>query len=230
MSAIGLGHLQQLRFAISRDRRRESRLLTTRQLLMAFTVARLALVPLILVTFTRSPGLTSIVIALFVATDVYDGVLARRHGEDGPARRALDSAVDRLTIDSCLIGACIAGVLPPAILLGLLARDAYLALICSRMMRTRRVAIKADWLYRALNLSVAGWALLVPFVSAAAATALALLLLAFSLVVAIDLTLLVKKVLSAPPAVRDTVIGAGALRGTADLDKSALPQGARPAR
>jgi phosphatidylglycerophosphate synthase len=140
---------------------------------------------------------------LFIVADVYDGVLARRRDADGPARRALDSIVDRLAIDACLIGACASGMLPLPLLCGFLARDVYLALLCRRMVRERRVAIKADWLYRSLNLAVAAWGMTAPFVFAEGRVALGAALLAFSLLVARDLNRAVRLVLSAPPRLRN---------------------------
>jgi phosphatidylglycerophosphate synthase len=183
--------------------------------LTALTVGRLVFVPIIIASFTVSAPLTTAALLLFIAADIYDGVVARRHDADGPARRALDSIVDRLAIDACLVGAWVSGALPLPILCALLARDLYLALLCRRMMAKRRVAIKADWLYRSLNLAVAGWAIVSPFVSADARVGLALALLAFSLLVALDLSRGVHTVLNAPPRLRNTVVDAGWLRGNA---------------
>lgn len=180
------------------------------------TVGRLAFVPIIVASFAVSPPVTAIALLLFVATDVYDGVLARRRGVDGPDRRALDSIVDRIAIDAGLLGAWAVGALPLPIFLALLGRDLYLALLCRRMFVERRVVIKADWLYRSLNLAVAGWAMVAPLVSAEARAYLALALLAFSLVVAWDLTRAVRIVRDALPQLRNAVIDAGSLRAASD--------------
>lgn len=176
------------------------------------TVARLVFVPVIIASFTVSAAVTAIALLLFIAADVYDGVLARGREADGPARRALDSSVDRIAIDACLIGAAWVGALPLLLLAVLLARDAYLALLCRHMMRRRGVAIKADWLYRSLNLSVAGWALAVPVLAASVSAGLAVALTGFSLLVAWDLTRSVRAVLAAPATVRDMVVDAGSAR------------------
>lgn len=189
--------------------------------LTALTVGRLVFVPIIIASFTVSAAVTTVALLLFIAADVYDGVVARRHGADGPARRALDSIVDRLAIDACLIGAWVSGAMPLPILCALLARDLYLALLCRRMMSERGVAIKADWPYRSLNLAVAGWAIVSPFVSADVRVGLAAALLSFSLLVALDLTRGVRMVLKAPPRLRDTVVDAGWLRRNA---ASAYPE------
>jgi phosphatidylglycerophosphate synthase len=180
--------------------------------LALLTVGRLAFVPLIVVTFPDTAWLTAILLVCFIAADVLDGVVARRRLADGPGRRALDSIVDRVAIDTGLIAASWAGVLPLPILLALLARDCYLGIVCRRMLVARRVAIKADWLYRLLNLSIAGWAVLVPFISPTLRTGLALGVLFFSLVVAADLRRSVRAVMSAPSEVRDTVLDAAWLR------------------
>jgi phosphatidylglycerophosphate synthase len=185
--------------------------------LTALTVGRLLFVPVIIASFTVSALVTTLALVLFIAADVYDGVVARRLNADGPGRRALDSIVDRLAIDACLIGAYFSRAMPLPILCVLLARDAYLALLCQRMMSQRQVAIKADWLYRSLNLAVAAWAIMSPFVSANLRVGLALLLLVFSLVVACDLARGVRTVLNSPPRLRDVVIDAGWLRRNAAL-------------
>ncbi len=168
-------------------------------------------------SFLVSPAITTAFLLLFIAADVFDGVLARRFEADGPSRRALDSIVDRIAIDACLVAAWVSGAMPLLILCGLLARDVYLAVLCRKMVRERGVAIKADWLYRSLNLGVAAWALLAPFISQGARTVLAAALLGFSLIVARDLKNSISKILQASPELRNVVVGADVLRGTSDL-------------
>ncbi len=186
-------------------------------LLLGLTLARLALVPLFVATFLVVPAITTMALTLFIVADIYDGVLARRFDADGPTRRALDSIVDRIGIDAFLIGACVAGALPLPLLLALLARDLYCAVICTVMMHGRSVAIKADWVYRSLNLSVAAWALTAPFLSQTTRTVFAVALLAASIAVAIDLTRSVRRVMHAAPEMRDRVIRAGDLRVGASI-------------
>jgi phosphatidylglycerophosphate synthase len=183
--------------------------------MFAVTVSRLALVPAIIASFMVSPALTTFALLLFIAADVLDGVLARRYDADGPARRALDSIIDRVAIDACLVGAWLSGALPLAILCLLLVRDLYLAYLCRKMIMLRGVAIKADWLYRSLNIAVAVWAISAPFVSEEVRGTLAVALLGFSVVVAYDLHRLVKVVLGAPHGLRNTVVDAGWLRAGA---------------
>lgn len=180
--------------------------------LSALTLARVSLVPVIILSFMEIPALTICAVALFVAADVFDGILARNRGADGPSRRALDSTVDRIGIDAGIVGAYIAGILPAPLLVALLARDAYCALICARMMYRRRIAIKADWLYRALNLSVALGAIAAPFVPQSLWVSLAGLMLLLSVAVAVDLTRSVRRVEASSRDLRDTVLSASALR------------------
>ncbi len=180
--------------------------------LAALTLARLSLVPVIVLSYMKSPVVTASAIVLFVVADVFDGVLARDRGADGPSRRALDSTVDRIAIDAGIVCAFLAGILPGFLLVALLARDAYCAAICARMMHRRKVAIKADWMYRGLNLCVAVGAIAAPFLPGTLWVSLAAVLLLLSLVVALDLTRSVRLVEGASQRVRDTVLPAGALR------------------
>lgn len=180
--------------------------------LAVFTLGRLALVPVLALSFPALPLVTTIALLLFIVADIYDGELARRYHADGPRRRALDSTVDRIGIDVFLVAAWAAGALPTVVLIAFLVRDGYCALICALMMRRRNVAIKADWLYRTLNLSVAAWAISAPFAGGTMRAALAVGLLAASLVVAVDLTRSVHRVLAAAADVVDGVIDAGGLR------------------
>jgi phosphatidylglycerophosphate synthase len=183
-----------------------------KRLLTAITIGRIALIPVIALSFTSSPAVTSVSLLAFMFADLFDGVLARAVGDDGPARRALDSAVDRIAIDACLVAAAAVGAMPLLFVCAFLIRDLYCAVICALMMGERRVAIKADLLYRGLNCGLAGWALAAPFVSAGGRLAGAAVLFAASLVVAGDLTRSIRFVRRAPATVRSCVIAAADLR------------------
>ena len=176
------------------------------------TVGRLLLIPLVVVTFATRPLVTAAALGLFIGLDVYDGVLGRRRGGDGPSRRALDSIVDRFAIHVVYVALTLEGFFPPVLLACMLLRDAYCAYQCSRMMRARWVAIRADWMYKLLNLSLAGWVATAPFIGSTPRTALAVVVLGYSVVVAADLTLAVRKVLTLPRHLDCVVIPAGALR------------------
>jgi phosphatidylglycerophosphate synthase len=179
------------------------------------TVARLSLVPVIAVTFLHEPAITALALAIFIVADVYDGALAQRAGVEDFQRRVLDSTVDRIAIDACLVAAWAAGALPLALLVLFLVRDAYCAAICAPLVR-RRVVPKADWMYRGLNLSVAGWALAAPALGQGARSALAALVFVASLAVAGDLTRAVRRILRSGLE-RGTVISLTAVR-RGDLD------------
>jgi phosphatidylglycerophosphate synthase len=198
--------------------------------LTALTIGRLALVPVIAISFMASPLLTVAALLLFMVADLYDGILARRLGGDGPRRRAVDSIVDRVAIDACLVAAAVAGAMPIALVCAFLLRDLYCAVICVRMMRERSVAIKTDLLYRGLSCLFAGWAMAAPFLSAEGRLYSALALLVASLVVAGDLTRAVGLVRRAPATVRGRVIPAAALRRSqADWGAASRPSPVRGA-
>lgn len=188
-------------------------------LLTILTVGRLTLVPVLAVTFMTAPAVTTIALLAFMVADLYDGVLARKLGDDGPRRRAVDSAVDRVAIDACLIAAAFTGAMPALLVCAFLARDLYCGLICAAMMREREVAIKADLLYRGLNCALAGWAMVAPFLSSQGRLVSALALFVASIAVAVDLSRSVRLVRRAPRSVKGRVIGATTLRRrTVDWD------------
>lgn len=191
-----------------------SALLSTPTVLLAWTVGRLGLIPVIILSYGVSPLLTAIALTAFVAADLYDGVLARQLEADTPSRRILDSIVDRISIWSVYIALAVVGVMPILLLGLLLGRDLYCGIWCHRMVRTRNIAIKADGLYRALNLMLAAWVVVAPMISSSTRASLFVGIFLFSIVVAVDLRRAVGKVLEMPPEVRDLVIDAGDLRGS----------------
>jgi phosphatidylglycerophosphate synthase len=180
-------------------------------LMVVLTIGRLVLIPFVILWLTSEPIACAAVLAVFICADIYDGVIGRQRGTDGPSRRALDSVVDRIAIDAVYIALTWRGFLPPELLVLMLARDVYCALQCARM-RVRLVAIRADWMYKTLNLSLAGWVVAAPLVTADVRVGLAVLVLVYSVVVAADLTRAVRKVLDLPPNVCGVVISAGRLR------------------
>jgi phosphatidylglycerophosphate synthase len=182
------------------------------RMLAVVTVARLALVPPLILVMASTPVATAAILTTFIALDVYDGVLGRSRGTDGPGRRALDSVVDRTAIHAVYLAAMVGGLLTPWLFAALLARDLYCGTLCWHMMRRRWVAIRADWLYRSLNLALAGWVVLAPLLSPDVAQLLCGLVLVWGIVVALDLTRGVAAVLAAPADVRGSVLDAGLLR------------------
>lgn len=193
------------------DRRRLS-LPASRLALSTLTAVRLALIPILAVSFMANSLVMTVALLTFMFADLFDGMLARQFGADGPRRRAEDSIVDRLAIDACLVGAAVTGAIPVVLVCAFLARDLYCAALCAQMMREREVAIKADLAYRGLNCAMAGWAIAAPFLSSTGRLASAGALFGVSIGVAVDLSRSVRLVRRAPAAVRDCVISATALR------------------
>lgn len=186
----------------------------TPPVLLAWTLGRLGLVPIVISAFVISPQMTAVALLAFIAADLYDGVLARELEADDTSRRVLDSLVDRIAIWSVYVAVSVAGYLPAVLLALLLARDLYCGMWCYRMVRDRNVAIRADWLHRSLNLMLAGWVVLVPLLSGSARSISFIAILGFSLVVALDLRRCVLSVLAAPSALRDAVLPARDLRAS----------------
>jgi phosphatidylglycerophosphate synthase len=180
--------------------------------LVAFTVVRLGLIPPIIATFMVHPNVTAACLSLFMVADLYDGVLARRFDADGPGRRALDSVTDRVAIDACLVGAWAAGAMPGFVLVGLLVRDLYCGALCAWMLNRYRVAIKADLLYRGLSFLIGVWALAAPFVTQSVRSGFAIVLLGLAVVVAVDLTRGVRRIVRSPQDLSGQTIPAGVLR------------------
>lgn len=191
------------------------------KLLVALTVSRIALIPVIAASFMASPAVTAASLLVFMFADLFDGIVARGEGDDGPGRRALDTTVDRIAIDAGLVAATLAGALPPLLLAGFLARDLYCGGICALMMAERRVAIKSDLFYRGLSCGFAAWALAAPFLSAGGRFAGAGALLLAALLLAADLSRSVRRVRSAPASVENLVLDAALLRrGDVDWEMS----------
>lgn len=180
--------------------------------LALLTVVRLALIPAVVATFMSLPLVTTLCLALFMVLDLGDGILARRAHADGVLRRSLDSTIDRVAIDACLIGAGATGAMPPTLVVLFLARDAYCAFLCIRMVSERRVAIKADIVHRLLNFSLAAWCFTAPFISSEARGLFAAMVLVLSVLVAVDLTRMTQAVRRGPISMRDRVVAASSAR------------------
>jgi phosphatidylglycerophosphate synthase len=180
--------------------------------LLAITLGRLFFVPIIIVSFDAVPAVTTAALAIFIAADLYDGVLARRLEADDTARRTLDTIVDRLSIWPVYIAITAWGYLAVPLLAVFAVRELFAAYWCQRVLRERDVVLRADWMYRTLNLMLAGWVILAPFESAAQRNALFGVVLLFSAVVAFDVMRSLRSVLTMPPGIRSVVIPAGELR------------------
>lgn len=200
--------------------------------LLAITVGRLALVPVIVLSFDEQPAVTTATLAIFIAVDLYDGVLARHHGADDTARRTLDTAVDRISIWTVYLAVAAGGYLaiPLLALFGL--RELYTGYWCQRLLLERDVVIRADWMYRGLNLTLAGWVVAAPFLSSSERDALFVGVLLGSAVVARDASRSLRCVLHMPSSVRSMVIPAGELRSlrSSQASSSAVMSSPRSAR
>lgn len=150
------------------------------------TVARLVLVPVIVIGFIKEPLVGSAAIAVFAVADLIDGIVARRLGADDHVRRAADSAIDRVAINAGLIAACIAGALPPVLLAAFLLRDLICGAFAAWLLQSYGVVIKGDIFYRLLTGSFAAWALAAPLIDGPSRTIGAGAVLALSLAVAVD--------------------------------------------
>jgi phosphatidylglycerophosphate synthase len=179
--------------------------------LLALTLGRLALVPIVLLSL-ETPAVSGLALAAFVALDLYDGVAARGLGADDLTRRALDSIVDRISIWSVYLAVTLLGLLPPILLAALVARDLFCAHWCRRIVLERGVAISADWLYRGLNLALAGWVVAAPLLSGPARASLFAVVLAAAAVVAYDLMRSSRWLLARPAGTTPEVVAAGWLR------------------
>lgn len=191
--------------------------------LAVLTVGRLALVPLMILSVGQSTLALALSLAIFIAADLLDGVVARRHDADDCARRALDSIVDRVAIWSVYGAAVLAGLLPLAFF-GLLAlRDAYCAYQCGRIVAGPGIAIKADWMYRGLNLMLAAWVLIAPHVGTDLRQALFALILVAASAVAVDLTRSVSWLLDRSSGISGEVVSATRLRRLRSVDNGSEP-------
>jgi phosphatidylglycerophosphate synthase len=182
------------------------------RMLLLVTLGRFLFIPVVILSFDDSPLITAAALAVFIAADLYDGVLARKLGADDPARRVLDSLVDRASIWLVYMTVTAAGLLPPAFLVVLLARDLYCGYLCHKIVHTRNVVICADWAYRGLNLMLAGWVVIAPLVQAQARLGLFAGILLVSAAVAVDLKRSVAAILQMPSSVASVVIPAGDIR------------------
>jgi hypothetical protein len=80
------------------------------------------------------------------------------------------------------------------------------------MLKERWVAIRADWIYKGLNLSLAGWIVAAPFLATGARQAILVCIVAWGIAVAVDLSRAVTQVRSPRSLHRNAVLCAGTLR------------------
>jgi phosphatidylglycerophosphate synthase len=193
-------------------------------LLVAATASRLLLVPILIAAAMEDQvGVTAIVLAVFMFADLADGVVARRLDVDDRLRRAADSVVDRVAINSCLLAASAKGVLPWPIAVAFIARDLWCAAACAQVVRRKGIVITSDLAYRTLTVSFAAWALAAPFLSQAGRTVLALLILSAALALAADMTRACRYVLARPGPARPGTINVGIARTELAAERRSRP-------
>jgi phosphatidylglycerophosphate synthase len=185
----------------------------------AFTVARLAFVPLIILSLGRNPLLLAGLLLAFICADLYDGVLARHYEVDDAARRALDSVIDRAATWPVFVAMALLHYCPVWCVAALITRDLYCGWLC-RSIIVRRVAVRADWLYRSFNLLLALWVFLVSSFTAWWLPVLIAPVLGFGLIVALDLRRACN-IINGDPSFADTVISASVLRSRSRSHASA---------
>ena len=83
------------------------------------TGLRLGLAPPLAVAFARpdflSAGLVALLLAAAIASDYFDGVVARRRGTASARGQLFDHATDCVFVTVCLTGAALAGSIPPVL-------------------------------------------------------------------------------------------------------------------
>lgn len=83
------------------------------------TGLRLALALPLAISFARpdflSAGLVAALLTVAIASDYFDGVVARRQGTASARGQLFDHATDCLFVTACLAGAALAGSVPPVL-------------------------------------------------------------------------------------------------------------------
>ena len=83
------------------------------------TGLRLALALPIAIAFARpdflSADLVAVLLAAAIASDYFDGVVARRYGTGSAGGQLFDHATDCLFVTACSTGAALAGLVPPVL-------------------------------------------------------------------------------------------------------------------
>ena len=83
------------------------------------TGLRLALALPLAISFSRSDflsaGLVAALLTVAIASDYFDGIVARRQGTASARGQLFDHATDCLFVTACLAGAALAGSVPPVL-------------------------------------------------------------------------------------------------------------------
>jgi len=96
----------------------------------ALSMLRLALVPVFLLLLVARDYVSALVVLVVASlTDLLDGFLARRLGQVTRLGQLLDPAADRLYIFAALVGLAAGGLVPWWIVIVIVARDVFLAVL-----------------------------------------------------------------------------------------------------
>ncbi|WP_395243345.1 CDP-alcohol phosphatidyltransferase family protein [Agromyces sp. MMS24-K17] len=96
----------------------------------ALSMLRLALVPVFLLLLVARDYVSALVVLVVASlTDLLDGFLARRLGQVTRLGQLLDPAADRLYIFAALVGLAAGGLVPWWIVIVVVARDVFLAIL-----------------------------------------------------------------------------------------------------
>jgi CDP-diacylglycerol--glycerol-3-phosphate 3-phosphatidyltransferase len=132
----------------------------------ALTVARLAALPVLLVVLIRAEGPTSLLAAgifgVVAATDLVDGILARRLHAETRFGRIADPLADRLLVGVALVGVILLDRMNPAAPIILIARDVLIVAGFALLLR-RVIEMRVDMagkISSALTMVAAGGAIL----------------------------------------------------------------------
>lgn len=142
------------------ERVRELRLATLPNLL---SLIRLVLVVPVVALLARSDPtadrLAAGVLLVAGATDLLDGLLARRRGSVSPSGKVVDPVADKVLIGGLVAYLALARGFPVWLLLAILARDVALVLGAVMFFRRDRVVFGANWSGKLTTFTV-GWLIL----------------------------------------------------------------------
>lgn len=150
-----------------RDDEASERILTAANVI---TMTRLALIPVSFVLLLNGENIIAgVLFGITAFTDFLDGLVARKTNSVTRLGQFLDPLVDRLLVLAAVIGLLIVGRLPLWIVLIIIARDLYLVIGASFLLRSRHVRVSVSYIGKAsmwaLCIGFAGLILNVPIVA-----------------------------------------------------------------
>lgn len=120
------------------------------------TLIRAAGIPLFLVAYLNwhKPVLSFFILALGAATDYLDGKIARALNQESKLGAALDPAIDRAYIAATVVALAIESVIPWWIVLVLVVRDLWLALVLANYRRKTGLFFEVTFLGKAATFNL----------------------------------------------------------------------------